>query len=192
MKFEFQCKLIAHLLDKKEGIKEQSSGFTLIELLVVIIIIGILAAISLPAFLNQANKARHSEAKTYLGAMNRGQQAYIIEKQQFACDADIGFMGLGIPVSTANFNYVIDPGANCIGISAVTNQAQPVATRPLKAHIGGVSLSNSSAIFEATALSGLCEAEEIAINPGAPTGVETMVFSTSAAPACPVGYLQIN
>jgi len=99
MKSEFKTKLIQHLLNKKNGEK----GFTLIELLVVIIIIGILAAIALPSFLNQANKARESEAKTYAGSVNRGQQAYFLEQRQFT--GGINFLGLGINTATANYAY---------------------------------------------------------------------------------------
>ena len=45
------------------------SGFTLIELLVVMLILGILAAIAIPAFLNQRNKASDSQAKSIARAM---------------------------------------------------------------------------------------------------------------------------
>lgn len=97
---DFKAKLLRHLISKRtEG------GFTMIELLVVIIIIGILAAIALPSYLNQVNKGKQAEAKQYMGAMNRSQEAYYLEQGSFATDIDQ--LGLGIKKQTENYDYSV-------------------------------------------------------------------------------------
>ena len=59
-------------------------GFTLVEVLVVILIIGVLAAIALPAFLNQREKAQDSEAKTLVGAAATALQIYEGDHETYA------------------------------------------------------------------------------------------------------------
>jgi type IV pilus assembly protein PilA len=54
-------------------------GFTLIELLVVVLIIGILSAIAIPAFLSQTSKASDSAGKTQVGTLQTTIQTYAAE-----------------------------------------------------------------------------------------------------------------
>jgi type IV pilus assembly protein PilA len=62
-------------MDRKKGIRSKE-GFTLIELMIVVAIIGVLAAIAIPAYRDYANRARMSEVLTAFDAIAQGASQY--------------------------------------------------------------------------------------------------------------------
>ncbi|MEG4107851.1 type IV pilin-like G/H family protein [Microcoleus sp. S13_C5] len=57
------------------------------------------------SYLSQRNKAKESEAKMYVGSMNRAQQALFIETSAFA--TSVNTLGIGIKTETTNFKYSV-------------------------------------------------------------------------------------
>jgi type IV pilus assembly protein PilA len=80
-RFKGQSAALIRLRDQSDTLirARSQSGFTLIELLVVILIIGVLAAIAIPAFLSQTSKANDAAAKTQVGTLATTMRTYAVE-----------------------------------------------------------------------------------------------------------------
>ena len=77
-----------------------SRGFTLIELLVVVIIVGILASVALPSFLNQSSKAKVAAAKALAAGAAKECQVFLVEGTGTFAQTTSGGNGVTISAGT--------------------------------------------------------------------------------------------
>jgi prepilin-type N-terminal cleavage/methylation domain-containing protein len=117
----------------RKTMDEKDSGFTLIELLVVMIIIGILAAIAIPTFLNQRKNGYRTELKADLK-----NAATAIESAAVDQNGDYGAIGVGAAYAAlpATIPMTVSAG-NTITAKTVGVPATGYCVKGINASLGG-------------------------------------------------------
>src|ERR1700759_4564989 len=125
-------------------------GFTLIELLVVVLIIGILAAVAIPAFLNQKNKAQDANIKTDLTTAQTSEETYFTSNQAYIAQtpsSDAALTGIEPALTTpfsADSLTVVTPATAVDGYALPT---APTASTANSYYIQGTSKSGVSFVL---------------------------------------------
>ncbi len=105
----------------------RQKGFTLIELMIVVVIIGILAALAIPRFMQATVKAKESEAKTVLKQIYTLERVYRQENGAYTnVVADIGFLQ---PTNSKYIYAVGGAGPNVFAATATPDGTDADLTR---------------------------------------------------------------
>ena len=102
-------------LRKRIGMSEREGGFTLIELLVVLIIIAVLLAIAIPAYLGFKDRAQKRAAQSNVRIAIPTAEAYAQDNDGTATDADANAGTVGYTGMTLGLLQAIDPAIKLDG-----------------------------------------------------------------------------
>ena len=86
-------------------------GFTLIELLVVILIIGILAAIAIPSFLNQQGKGKDSATKSTVRNAQTAMETYFTDNGDYLSASPTALHSIEVSIPTSNLTINASGGS---------------------------------------------------------------------------------
>jgi type IV pilus assembly protein PilE len=91
----------AHMTRSLSVARRASRGFTLIELIIAVAIVGILAAVAMPAYFQSVMKARRSDAKSALLDLAQREERYLSTANNYTFSGSALGYGTGVTVTTA-------------------------------------------------------------------------------------------
>lgn len=100
-------------------IKARRSGFTLIELLIAIAVIGILATLAIPSYMDYVTRSRRAEAQSYLLELALREEQYRANNPAYADHLTLGNVN-----NTSYYHYTISAGTNTYTIAAQAQGTQ--------------------------------------------------------------------
>jgi type IV pilus assembly protein PilA len=205
MKVEMKAKLLQYLFNKNDH-----GCFTKMGLLVRMFLYSCVAGVLLlPDYIrpcccchflsfNCCLCSKATEARNNIGALNRAQQAYYVEKGTFA--GSIEKLGVGIRTETINYSYHIsassgpvqtsnDPKESAPSFEAVILIAQPKVTN-IKGYMGVVLTDTDMNTSQSITRAILCEQEQPVSSPlPSPMPPSSMPTLSNGTPQCPQGWV---
>src|SRR3954469_485783 len=107
-------------------VKKAQAGFTLIELMIVVAIIGILAAVALPAYQDYTARAKITEVNLQVGACKNAVAEYLQANGTFPADADAAGCNSTVTTKYMAAGLAVDSATGKITSGAIQNVAAAI------------------------------------------------------------------